>query len=530
MQMSHTARRLALGTTIAAFGLLALGGTALAGTVTQTGTTLTYTSAAGQADSLRVTQTDPTTITFADDTAALTESADNCAVVPNADPASTGDDVECTGMTWTAVALTGGDGNDYLNAAGIGTTVSVTLNGDAGRDSLFGGDGNDIVNGGDGNDSLMGEAGNDTMVGGDGADEMYGYLGNDTLSGGAGPDTISGADGIDTLNGDAGNDQLFPGDHVTTSPDPAVADVFGPDGSDVVNGGDGFDTVLYVTRTTDVSVDLATAGGDGAAGENDNVALDVEGAEGGYGNDTLMGSSVTNTLIGNGGNDTIDGRDGFDQLEGRLGVDTINASGDVFADLVDCGSNPAGAELDVANLDYLDILSPTADCETVNRAKAPSGEPQTGTRGDDVMIGSTFADLLIGGLGNDTLRGGTGNDDLFGGAGNDKLYGFDGNDMLDGAFGNDALAGQAGADRIDGGPGNDKLSGGPGVDVLSGGIGADRLDGGEGRDFLVARDGSRAVDVVICSKVASKYQRDTVVADKTDRIVNRAWCGRIAIV
>ncbi|MBC7461791.1 MAG: hypothetical protein H7287_10560 [Thermoleophilia bacterium] len=46
---------------------------------------------------------------------------------------------------------------------------------------------------------------------------------------------------------------------------------------------------------------------------------------------------------------------------------------------------------------------------------------------------------------------------------------------------------------------------------------------------VCARDGSRARDTVICTKVATFSQRDVVVADTTDYVAHRVWCGRILI-
>ena len=62
---------------------------------------------------------------------------------------------------------------------------------------------------------------------------------------------------------------------------------------------------------------------------------------------------------------------------------------------------------------------------------------QTGTAGDDLLVGNEDSD---------TLNGEDGNDRLLGRGGVDHLYGGNGNDILDGG---------AGADQMDGGPGDD---------------------------------------------------------------------------
>jgi Ca2+-binding RTX toxin-like protein len=53
------------------------------------------------------------------------------------------------------------------------------LKGDAGVDSLNGGNGNDILIGGLGSDIIVGGTGNDVLFGGGGSDELSGGAGND---------------------------------------------------------------------------------------------------------------------------------------------------------------------------------------------------------------------------------------------------------------------------------------------------------------------------------------------------------------
>ena len=114
------------------------------------------------------------------------------------------------------VELTGGEGNDILDATGsktikpktgvspiVITPVNVLI---------YGGNGNDNITGGIGNDTLLGEGGNDTIAGGDGNDAISGGSGNDKLDGGNGNDTLLGDAGKDTLTGGNGADLLLGGD------------------------------------------------------------------------------------------------------------------------------------------------------------------------------------------------------------------------------------------------------------------------------------------------------------------------------
>lgn len=88
--------------------------------------------------------------------------------------------------------LTGGTGNNNLNASAF-TLGAVTLNGEAGNDTLKAGSKNDALNGGNGNDTLTGNAGNDTLTGGAGSDNLTGGNGLDVFAFGLSNE------GIDTI-------------------------------------------------------------------------------------------------------------------------------------------------------------------------------------------------------------------------------------------------------------------------------------------------------------------------------------------
>ena len=89
-----------------------------------------------------------------------------------------------------------------------------------------------------------------------------------------------------------------------------------------------------------------------------------------------------------------------------------------------------------------------------------------------------------------TSAGSSDNDSISGGAGDDEIYGEGGADVLSGDAGSDTLFGGDGADDLSGGIGADTLDGGQGSDTLSGGADADYMigtsgdvvDGGEGGD------------------------------------------------
>ncbi len=89
--------------------------------------------------------------------------------------------------------LWAGDGHDLIiGAAGNdrlgGGRGNDTLRGEAGNDRIFGGGGTDTLNGGDGNDLIFNGAGDDNVDGGAGNDTLWGGPGSDTLAGGVGED------------------------------------------------------------------------------------------------------------------------------------------------------------------------------------------------------------------------------------------------------------------------------------------------------------------------------------------------------
>jgi VCBS repeat-containing protein len=112
------------------------------------------------------------------------------------------------------VTLTGDANNNILD----GSVVNDSLHGLGGQDTLNGFGGNDILEGGDGSDTLWGGQGDDLLIGGTAGtnadnlgNSLFGEAGDDTLVGGdvAGSgDYLNGGEGSDNLSGLAGNDDL----------------------------------------------------------------------------------------------------------------------------------------------------------------------------------------------------------------------------------------------------------------------------------------------------------------------------------
>ncbi|MFA5107895.1 MAG: calcium-binding protein, partial [Patescibacteria group bacterium] len=114
--------------------------------------------------------------------------------------------------------------------AHLGTPENDGLTGTEFGDTIYGGDGNDVINAGNGSDTIYGGNGNDVIIGSNESDTLYGDNANDVLYGNVGADFLYGGDGNDTLIADDdGNYQ-----------EPAYADFLnGGKGDDSLYGGAG---------------------------------------------------------------------------------------------------------------------------------------------------------------------------------------------------------------------------------------------------------------------------------------------------
>jgi Ca2+-binding RTX toxin-like protein len=166
-----------------------------------------------------------------------------------------------------------------------------------------------VISTGGGDDFVKGVEAHDQIDGGSEDDVIDGSDGNDTISGGAGDDVLDGSSGDDALMGGADHDALT-----------------GDTGTDFLSGGLGSDTVDYAANKTGVTVDLDGNADDGVPGEHDNVRPDIENIQGGYGPDVLTGSDDENILNGGDGNDTISSRDAVaDRVACGKGADSVSA-------------------------------------------------------------------------------------------------------------------------------------------------------------------------------------------------------------
>jgi Ca2+-binding RTX toxin-like protein len=252
-----------------------------------------------------------------------------------------------------------------------------------------------------------------------------------TTDAGADKDVVFGSPGADVAIGGQGDDTALLGendDRFIWSPG---------DGSDVVEGQAGTDTLTFNGSGVNERFDVSPNGGRVRFQRNvGNIVMDVNDVE----------RIETNAL---GGDDTLAVNDlsGTDvtsvnaDLAGVLG----GAAGDGAADRVIVNATAGGDVLDVSGSGGNATVSGGAAVVGITHAEAPADELTINAlAGDDVVQAPGLAADAIGlrvdgGDNNDVLVGGAGNDTLNGGPNDDVLIGGPGTDTLDGGAGNNIV-------------------------------------------------------------------------------------------
>jgi Ca2+-binding RTX toxin-like protein len=274
------------------------------------------------------------------------------------------------------LVLNGLGGDDVIDASSLeAEAIQLTMNGGLGNDLFLGSEGDDLINGGDGDDIALMGAGDDTFVWNPGDDD-------DTLEGQAGFDTMlfNGANIGEVIDISAnGGRALFTRNiaNVTMDLDDVEQVTFNAlGGADTITVND-----LSGTDVSEVLIDLAAAGG-GGDGQADQVILNATGgddvvlvasdgadilvfglaatvrirgfeaaldrlvinglggddvieasgllaggmlltADGGDGDDVLVGGEGADTLFGGNGDDVLIGGLGLDILDGGAGSNIL---------------------------------------------------------------------------------------------------------------------------------------------------------------------------------------------------------------
>ena len=275
------------------------------------------------------------------------------------------------------------------------------------------------------------------------------------LTGTSGDDIIVGTDRGDEINGKGGDDKIC-----------------GRGGRDDINGGGGDDLIF------------AGAQRDRAFGGPGNDRLRGQG-----GDDGFAGKGFFPGMVGGPGNDYIGGGAGNDVLFGEDGQDTHNGSyGEDW-----CLDKDEGSEFNSCENDFPERKGGKQRRCGSQAATVPGN---TGTNGNDMIVGTAQAEEINAMGGNDRICARGGRDVIFAGDGKDIVFAGNGRDHIEGGTGNDDLRGQSGPDQ----PPNDQndrrgsqgtpggVYGGDGNDIVSGGSGNDRIFGEIGTDFLSGGD------------------------------------------
>lgn len=328
---------------------------------------------------------------------------------------------------------------------------------------------------------------------------LTGTAGHDSLDGTAGNDLISARLGNDTVHAGAGDDRV------------TLVHAFPETGGDVLDGGDGYDSLQYRWDGANGSFQAYVE----TSNESGGMLLHVASNEGqpaatGFEKIQVTGSDADGNAL----------HATWQWIEGEvtpfLQMSLLTATTrDVYGFLSnegsgvwgyginDAGSAPGSSTFNVGAVPAPTRLSVISGSGNDTLEGSLGESTLSGRDGNDYLYGNQSADLLLGGAGRDALEGGADADTLQGGADDDYLGGGDGDDWLLGGAGNDTLDGNDGNDTLEGGAGRDYIGGGAGDDLVlhrhSDEAGGERMSGSDGNDVLQvawdARDAGLAARV-----------------------------------
>jgi Ca2+-binding RTX toxin-like protein len=266
-------------------------------------------------------------------------------------------------------------------------------------------------------ESILSGSGDDVLIGNALKNSIRGGLGNDTISGGA--NSACNTTDADSLLGDAGDDTFL---------------------APVLNcrafysGGPGNNVIDFSGRSQNLVLKNDTTATDGETSEFANIGADVLKMIGGFGADVITGGVGADTIVGGPGGDTIIGGAGIaDTVDYSASPSAINVSLCFESAVTSCGTANDGMTANGGEGDQvyqIEHLIGSAYADSLSASTAPASLRITIDGGDlgDTITGGAGADLLWGEAGDDTLHGGLGEDILTGGLGDDTFYGDGGGD------------------------------------------------------------------------------------------------------
>uniref|UniRef100_A0AAN0NJH5 M10 family metallopeptidase C-terminal domain-containing protein n=1 Tax=Yoonia rhodophyticola TaxID=3137370 RepID=A0AAN0NJH5_9RHOB len=316
------------------------------------------------------------------------------------------------------------------------------------------------------------------------------------MFGGAGNDELYGSDGFDTFDGGEGNDTILFNELTSTAMgEGAVIDL-----RTQMVGWKG----VHENETL-VSIENAVGTGEEDLIIGDQFANYLGGISGddviyGHGgDDRLFGGRDNDDLYGGEGDDYIDGDDGDDNHYGGAGNDVI--VGSIGEDFFDGGDGVDTIDFSYTSSDLtIDLSTATATFASGLLEQILNFENIIGGRGDNTLIGSSGDNRIEGNRGDDDHYGGAGNDYILGSTGVDFFDGGDGIDTIDFSYSSGAFTINLAAsnavfsggtveqvvdfENIVGGSGDNGLIGSDAANVINGMSGNDTLTGGGGADYF----------------------------------------------
>ncbi|POZ50938.1 calcium-binding protein [Methylovulum psychrotolerans] len=282
-----------------------------------------------------------------------------------------GDDTYIVDSVSEIIAEKAGQGNDWVQSAGIALDLNT---------SNWGGSIENAKLTGTSNLNLTGNSANNVLIGNSGVNVLDGH------------------DGIDTLQGGAGDDVYY----VNSTTDTLIEDSGTGSGTDTVQSAVNF-SLASLLNFENLSLSQGTSATTGTGNINNN---------------SIRGNDIANTLYGLDGNDTFDGGGGADTLYGGKGDDYyyLSNDGDIVVEQPGEGSDTIEISGNFSLL--LSSLKGNVENLTLSGIAVADG---TGTNASNKIIGNSAANTLTGWGGDDTLVGGEGADILIGGTGTDVL-------------------------------------------------------------------------------------------------------------
>jgi Ca2+-binding RTX toxin-like protein len=431
------------------------------------------------------------------------------------------------------------------------STISQTLDGTSGNDTILGAFGDDTVTTGAGNDIVFTFAGDDSItIDGSGDKNIDGGSGTDTATinysgisnlqsfvtrtlatdgttltlvdtnGG----TITLKNIINTVDGSGAGTGITVGSIAYDFVDPPTTNIgSGPQGSyDGTNYRGQCNSTEKIhghayTMTRGVAVDntnkVLVLYKDG--NETCTIMMAKNGMNGSYSNNssgidgynytntglTVYGYSTDDYITTTPQNDTIFTYSGNDMVLAKGGIDTIDLGSDddvLFVNTSDLSTDASldgGTGSDTLNFGVIHTLHRSnGNRDESYDASVTIDMTSLGNASNfENLVGTTGNDTLTGDSNANIITGGTGTDTLNGAAGNDTLYD-DINHCLYGVLayssctsGSQNDYGTLGNDTLNGNAGDDILIASAGDDTLDGGTGADTLTGGSGTDTFIIR-------------------------------------------